>query len=231
VTAPGASAPDQARHPKASVAGWAELCRRLGARATSDALEAAGADLLRRWTEPHRRYHDRTHLEFVLDSLDTLAEGADEEANAAFARAAVAAWYHDAIYDPTRSDNEEQSGRLATEQLAALGVDGGVCAEVVRLVLLTRTHRAHGDDRAGQLLCDADLAILAAAPVAYETYAAAVRREYGHLSDDEFRAGRIAVLEDLASRRLLFHTPYARQHWEPVARTNIGRELRMLTAT
>jgi len=75
------------------------------------------------------------------------------------------------------------------------------------------------------VLCDADLAILAAAPDRYDAYLAGVRRDYAHVSDPDFAAGRTAVLRDLAARPRLFHTPYAREHWEPAARQNLAREL------
>ena len=69
--------------------------------------------------------------------------------------------------------------------------------EVARLVLLTAGHDPEPGDANGAVLCDADLAVLAGPPDAYAAYASAVRAEYGHLSDEEFTAGRIAVLERL----------------------------------
>ena len=250
----GSTPSTQEQHPKASTAGWADLCHRLGSSATSGALEAVAVELLGRWSEPHRHYHNRAHLAFVLDAIDTLAgaaaargpssgrqPGKDQPAGVqsggqrtgapsrAHDLAAAAAWYHDAIYDPTRSDNEERSAALAREQLDTIGVGAGVRDEVMRLVLLTRGHQPALGDAAGRLLCDADLAILATAPEVYERYAGAVRVEYAHLPDEEYHAGRIAVLEDLR-RRALFHTSYARQHWETAARANLDRELRTLNA-
>ena len=70
-------------------------------------------ELLRRWGEPHRHYHDRRHLSEVLAALPDDAPRAVR----------LAAWYHDAVYDPTRDDNEEASARLAREQLHALVSD------------------------------------------------------------------------------------------------------------
>ncbi len=227
---PGTDAPWRGRepYPKDSAAAWVALCRRLGATATSDAAEAAGVELLERWSEPHRRYHSRSHLASVLGALDALFEASGEGTPGAHDLARAAAWYHDAVYDPARSDNEEQSAEFAERQLASLGVDPTLRAEVTRLVRLTRDHKPGHDDEAGSLLCDADLSILATEPEMYEKYTAAVREEYGHLTDEEFRAGRITVLRSLAGHVTLFHTPYARQHWEGTARANLDRERRSL---
>jgi predicted metal-dependent HD superfamily phosphohydrolase len=79
------------------------------------------------------------------------------------------------------------------------------------------------------VLCDADLAILAAPPAAYAAYTAAVRQEYHFVPDDAFRAGRAAVLRRLLELPRLFRTPYGRRAWEATARYNLTGELEMLS--
>jgi predicted metal-dependent HD superfamily phosphohydrolase len=100
--------------------------------------------------------------------------------------------------------------------------------EVERLVLLTATHDPGPDDADGAVLCDADLAVLASPPEAYAAYASAVRAEYGHLSDDVFTAGRIAVLERLLARPRLYRLPAVAEDWTPRARANLTAELTLL---
>ena len=178
-----------------------------------DALLAAYAD-------PGRGYHDTLHLTEVLDRLDELtAAGVGFDTTAA----ALAAWFHDAVYDGER-DAEERSAVWAEEALAGTPY----AAEVARLVRLTETHDPDTDDHAGQALCDADLAILASGEQRYDAYLAGVRRDYAHLPDADFTSGRMAVLHDLAGREQLFHTAYGREHWEPAARANLARELAAL---
>ena len=99
---------------------------------------------------------------------------------------------------------------------------------MARLVRLTETHQPDDADPNGCALSDADLAILAAPQDRYDEYVAAVRREYAHLPDDVFDAGRAAVLGALAGKPHLFHTAYAREHWEAPARANLERELAAL---
>jgi predicted metal-dependent HD superfamily phosphohydrolase len=175
------------------------------------------------WSEPHRRYHDLAHLAAVLGLVDSLADAAADPA-----AVRLAAWYHDVAYDPQRGDNEEVSAARARIGLLGL-VDAAVLAEVERLVLLTAGHDPAPDDANGAVLCDADLAVLASPPVAYAAYASAVREEYRHLSDQEFTAGRIAVLEHLLALPTLFRTPTA-QPWTEPARANLAAELALLRA-
>jgi len=96
-------------------------------------------------------------------------------------------------------------------------------------VLLTAGHDPAPDDADGAVLCDADLAILAADPEAYAAYTRAVRAEYAHVPDDAFRTGRAAVLQGLLDLPALFRTPHGHAMWEPRARANLRTELRNLT--
>jgi predicted metal-dependent HD superfamily phosphohydrolase len=179
-----------------------------------------GRSLLRRWSEPHRRYHDVEHLAAILSIVDELG---------APAAVRLAGWYHDAVYDPRAADNEERSARLAIEALSALRAEPGLVDEVARLVRLTASHDPGPEDAYGQLLCDADLAVLARPWDEYQRYAAAVREEYRRLSDEDFRAGRAAVLRHLRDLPVLFHTPELRDRWEKQARANLDRELDALS--
>ncbi|MGW7384662.1 HD domain-containing protein [Streptomyces sp. NPDC054794] len=181
-------------------------------------------NLLTRWQEPQRHYHTLTHLTAVLDHVDVLEKHADDPDVVR-----LAAWFHDAVYLPDRSENEERSARLAERALTEAGVPEAKAAEVARLVRLTVTHDPAEDDRDGQVLCDADLAILAAPPSAYAVYTAAVREEYHFVPSDAFRAGRAAILGQLLDLPRLFRTPHGRAEWEATARYNLAAELEMLS--
>jgi predicted metal-dependent HD superfamily phosphohydrolase len=184
--------------------------------------EETGTELMRRYAEPHRRYHTTTHLTEVLDRVDELAAEADD-----VEAVRLAAWFHDAIYDPTAQDNEERSAELAEHLLAG----HPAVAEVARLVRLTTTHDPAEGDRDGAVLCDADLAILAAEPGRYAAYAAAVREEYAAVPDEDFRRGRADVLRRLLELPALFHTSKGRERWEQAARHNVRAELMLLGST
>jgi len=173
------------------------------------------------WSEPHRRYHDLAHLAAVLGLVGELG-GAAADPDAV----RLAAWYHDVVYDPERSDNEEVSAQRARAGLRGLVTDERL-DEVERLVLLTAGHDPAPGDTNGAVLCDADLAVLAAPPESYAAYASAVRLEYGHLGDQEFTSGRIAVLEHLLALPTLYRTEAALP-WTDTARANLTAELTLL---
>jgi predicted metal-dependent HD superfamily phosphohydrolase len=196
--------------------------RQAGATAEDADLDAAGEYLLSRWSEPQRHYHTVTHLSAVLDVVDRHAELAPHPE-----RVRLAAWMHDAVYDPRAlgDANERDSAEFAAGLLATLGVPDDVADEVARLVGLTAGHATGADDPDGELLCDADLAILAGDDEAYAAYTAAIRREYAHVPDDAFKDGRAQVLKALLELPAIYRLPPLREQWESRARANLVREL------
>lgn len=185
---------------------------------------ALGQELVRRYGSVSRSYHDARHLLEVLDAVDAMVDEASD-----ITAVRLAAWFHDAVYDVRASDNEERSARLAESVLPAYDVEDKAVAEVARLVRLTRTHDPEPGDANGEVLCDADLAILASEPARYATYVDGVRAEYRHVDDRSFAEGRSAVLRDLLALPSLFRTVHGQATWEGRARANVLRELDLLS--
>lgn len=176
-----------------------------------------GDQLLGRWAEPHRHYHDTRHLMQVLDALGALGEAA------ASRPVVLAAWFHDAVYEG-RAGDEERSAELAAIQLSDLGLPEAEVEEVVRLVLLTASHRPDPGDQGGARLVDADLSVLGQIPGRYHYYARSVRLEHPGFDDLGFAEGRLRVLADLAGREALFHTRVGQRLWSVQAGENLAQE-------
>jgi predicted metal-dependent HD superfamily phosphohydrolase len=181
-----------------------------------------GEGLIARYREPHRHYHATGHLLHVLIMIDQLADDHD------LFLVRLAAWYHDAVYAIPAGEvsNEEASARLALRELSRVGLEQEDLNQIARLVRLTETHLPGPRDPEGELLCDADLSILASDPDAYADYVAAVRAEYAKQPEEEFLAGRLAVLTGLADREI-FRTAKGRQ-LNDAAHANLAREITKL---
>jgi len=182
--------------------------------------DALFLDLLDRWSEPHRHYHGCTHLLSVLEALDLLTEPGEAPRTVL-----LAAWFHDAVYRGAAGQDEEESARLAEKRLEEAGLPEGEVAETARLVRLTSHHRTEPGDDDGALLCDADLSILGGEPEDYARYIAAVRKDYAHIGDADFAAGRAAVVRQLLELDPLFHHQRARDLWLDAAQRNLKGEL------
>lgn len=190
--------------------------------ATLPRQQELGENLITRYSEPHRRYHTAKHLLHVLTMIDRLADDHD------IFLVRLAAWFHDAVYaiPAGQVSNEEASARLALRELSRVGLEQEDLNQIARLVRLTETHVPGSRDPEGELLCDADLAILASDPSDYAGYVAAVREEYAQVPEEEFLAGRLSVLTELGDGEI-FRTAKGRQLTD-VARTNLNAELTTL---
>jgi predicted metal-dependent HD superfamily phosphohydrolase len=181
--------------------------------------------LLARHREPHRRYHTATHVMWVLRHIDHIvAAGVPDEVDLGAVR--LAALWHDAVYVPTRSDNEAVSAQLAVDAAGVLGWPTDRAQVVHRLVLATAGHSPTAPDEA--VLVDADLAILGAEPKDYAAYVQGVRVEYAHVSDADWRVGRTAVLQRFIDAPTLFHTEVFQRERGARARANLAAELASL---
>jgi len=183
-------------------------------------------ELIARYGEPHRRYHTMVHIEDCLAQVAASTDMDDDQR--ALMDAAI--WFHDAIYDATRTDNEAESARLARARLLADGAAPEFVAEVERLVLLTAGHSVEDGDTLGARLVSIDLSILGAEPARYDAYAEAIRQEYIHVPEALYRPGRAAVMSRFLQSPRLFADHRWADRFEAQARANLRREIATLTA-
>jgi predicted metal-dependent HD superfamily phosphohydrolase len=181
-------------------------------------------EVVGRHREPHRRYHGVRHVTWVVRHVHELAT---EVPPADLGVVVAAAFYHDAVYDPTAADNEVQSAALAERVLGELGWDTSRSRTVGDLVRATAGHEPDGTADCAVLL-DADLAVLGSDPAAYQAYLTGVRAEYSHLDDQAWTRGRADVLRRLLERRPLSFTEPGRRRWESRAEANLAAELATL---
>jgi predicted metal-dependent HD superfamily phosphohydrolase len=164
---------------------------------------------------PDRHYHTIEHVSACLALLDEAAAR-----DAARDEVEIALWFHDAVYDGRRSDNEERSADWAAEVLERVGAAAESVRRVRELILATR-HDAAAADAQTSLLVDIDLAVLGAPERDFAAHDAAIRREYDFVAADAYRAGRIALLKSFLGRDRIYRTPYFAARFEAAARRNL----------
>src|SRR5216683_5961579 len=186
--------------------------------------EAIRAELVHAYSAPDRHYHNLGHVEALLglmrDNLTFLSDPAAVEA---------AVWFHDAIYDTHRNDNEARSADLARERLS----DTAAAEQMDRIAAMISATASHtlpsfGDERTASdcaLFLDMDLAILASPAAQFAAYEAAVRLEYGWVPEPMWIAGRRRVLEGFLARPNIYASPQFRSCCEAAARRNLVQAL------
>ena len=201
---------------------WAQLFAGLGV-ALADAYPVFDR-LVAAYSQAHRHYHTLAHLHEMFRVAGRLSGHADDTT-----AVKLAVWFHDAVYDTHRHDNESTSADLAVDELTRLGLDADLVGRVGGLVRAT-DHAAKSPRGDTAVLLDADLAILGASPERYRRYAEDIRREYDWVSDEDFRNGRAQILERFLSKEHIYHTATLRAEGEEPARANLKAELAELRA-
>jgi predicted metal-dependent HD superfamily phosphohydrolase len=182
--------------------------------------EAELARLAAAYNAPARYYHNLQHIENLLDRVEAypLHDPVVVE---------LAIWFHDAVYDPLRADNEAQSAEWALAFLQETILAPARRERVADLIRRTHDHTQPQPPHDTDLLLflDADLSILGAPKVAYWNYAHQIRREYQAVPEPAYRAGRSQVLARLLAAPVLFHTPALREELDAPARRNLQAEI------
>ncbi len=195
---------------------WAETWSLLGLAPPPGLL----ALLVERHREPHRHYHVLGH---VLDCLGKAA--ASRPIQRRPAAVDLALWFHDAVYDTHRSDNEERSAELAAERLSGI-VPEHFLAEVGTLVLATRHRPDPPPSGDAAVVADVDLTILGEPADRFDAYQAAIRREYSWVPSFVYRRRRARLLEGFLARERIYATDRFYERYEAAARRNLARALR-----
>lgn len=182
-----------------------------------------------RYGEPQRHYHTWDHIGALKRHYDDLS--------AHWRRPVPVLWalyWHDAIYDPTASDNEELSAQLLEAEGSSVLAEDDLAlgAQIIRA---TAKHEIPGgldpdDENDLALFLDIDLSILGAAAPVFDQYEADVRAEYAFVPDEAFRAGRLRILKSFSDRETIYFTAEGRQRWDQQARANLGRSIAQLSA-
>jgi predicted metal-dependent HD superfamily phosphohydrolase len=174
------------------------------------------AILGRRYTAPQRHYHNLEHIFFGYYK-HRLFFG-DMTPPLLFA------WlYHDSIYNPQASDNEEQSAQVFRSDNQFIGLDPDAADEVIQLILSTK----HTGEK--NIITDVDLVGLGSSPENYDANSAAIRREYYMATDEQWKEGRCAFIQRFLAMDRIFFTPQFREAYEKAARENLQREFQALT--
>jgi predicted metal-dependent HD superfamily phosphohydrolase len=174
--------------------------------------------------EAGRHYHTDRHISECLKHFNSFRHLAERPGEIE-----IALWFHDAVYDARRQDNEVLSAAWATEYLNAERAESGVVDRIAAMILATKNHIAQDSDTA--LLLDIDLGILGSNPEAFEAYDRAIQLEYAWVPEAEYRSARAKVLQQFLDRPILYQTREFRDRYEAQARSNLEQKIASLTLT
>ena len=190
--------------------------------------DAVLADLRNRHAEPQRHYQTWDQIEALLRWFEARRNHLHDPLSVE-----LAILFHDAAYDPTRSDNEAESARLLKDTDLP-GVSDAVQARAVRMIEATARHEipdglepADQSDMAEFL--DMDLSILGARSEVFDAYEDAIRREYAFVPEALYREARRGILQRFLERDRLYFSDWGRERFEATARINLAASIAALS--
>lgn len=175
------------------------------------------------YSDPVRHYHTDAHVTECLLLLDRFTHLANRPGEVE-----IAIWFHDAVYDTKRSDNEEASAEWARRFLTSVNVEQDAIDRVTAMILATKTHESNDIDC--ELLLDIDLSILGTDSDIFEAYDRAIRQEYDWVRQEQYVVARMAILNSFLSRPRIFRTAEFFRTHEEQARDNLQRKVLQLGA-
>ncbi|GAB3332345.1 HD domain-containing protein [Marilutibacter aestuarii] len=188
------------------------------------------ARLREAYARPPRAYHNFGHVEEVMRHVDAVADGPGWRQPR---EVRLAVLYHDAIYEPSRHDNEARSAAFARAEIgAAMSREDVDVERVAWLIELTARHGQFGpadfadDAHPGDVrhFLDCDMAILGAAPDAFDAYDRGIASEYrGHVPGWLFRINRRRFLKGLLAKERIFLSDFFHERLDARARANLRR--------
>jgi predicted metal-dependent HD superfamily phosphohydrolase len=171
--------------------------------------------------EKHRHYHNPRHLIFCLQQLDSSASLMEDKD-----AIEMAIWFHDVIFEPMASDNEERSAGLF--KIVAEGHFSSNFVDTVSdIIVATKHHDAPGSSNKAYML-DIDLSSLGIPWMYFRQDCIDLRAELTGISDIRFYSGKLKFFNTLISRPRIYFTDSFFTRYELEARRNIMRYTSLL---
>jgi|SRR5688572_28112008 len=198
---------------------WEAVWQKLHTHAIPD---NAFDELTRVYSSPDRFYHNLAHIQdclSVFDQAKSLAAHPGE--------VELAIWFHDAVYDTRRNDNEQKSAGWAASVIHEAGLTNEIADRVTHSILATR-HDTKVTDIDAQVLVDVDLSILGREADVFWLYEENIRKEYAWVPESQFRQKRAEILRSFLDRRHIYYHEKFREMFEERARLNLKQAITRL---
>ncbi|MCW7458239.1 hypothetical protein ND856_06365 [Leptospira bandrabouensis] len=170
-----------------------------------------------RYSEPHCAYHNLNHLYQMLGEFEKVEAQLEDSEMVLFAL-----YYHDLVYDPKSKTNEEE--RLLDLEIRKERIN--LCLDHI---LATKSHRLGDNSNTDtKYFLVMNLSILGSEENQYLEYTKNIRKEYSNYSDEDYRKGRIQVLDHFSETIRLYQTGYFFDQYEMRSRYNVKTEIHSL---
>jgi predicted metal-dependent HD superfamily phosphohydrolase len=180
------------------------------------------AEIEKNYSHKKRHYHTLQHLTDLLAQLTKVKHEIKNWNIILFTL-----YYHDIIYNPLHSNNEEKSAKLAEKRMKQVGISADAIEACKRQIIATKAHN-QSDNSDTNYFIDADLSILGQPWEIYTAYYKNVRKEYSIYPDFIYNPGRKKVLQHFLAMDRIFKTDFFNSQLEGQAKQNLQNEIALL---
>jgi predicted metal-dependent HD superfamily phosphohydrolase len=149
--------------------------------------------LLSMWNESHRHYHNLNHLNDLIEQIN---ENKSKFSEKEYEKLMLAAIFHDCVYDPMSSTNEEDSAKFLIE--CAVDKSNSDILDVQRMILDTKTHKS--TTPLSESFNKFDMSIVERDFDQLLEWENGTSEEFSVYSKNEYKVGRIKFLESLLDK-------------------------------
>lgn len=173
------------------------------------------------YNQSHRYYHNINHIMDCLGELELVSFINSNQRDII----ETAVWYHDAIYNPYSSLNEENSLKLFQ---VGIGYDTNKNILVESAILATKYHLEYqplNKPLTTEVMLDIDLSGFGKDWITCRAHADNIRKEYYRTNDTDFYTGRLNFLETINQRESLYYTDFFKNKYHEQSKINIKIEI------
>lgn len=150
-------------------------------------------DIIKRWNEKHRKYHTISHLEDLIQQINTYNGLSPKE----YDMLTLTAIFHDVIYNPRRGDNEVQSAEFFLNHIA-MNKDIPDIQEIATMIRDTKNHTP--STHLSGIFSNMDMSIVRRPYPELLKWEDEISYEYSHLPRIVYVIGRVRFLRQMIKK-------------------------------
>lgn len=148
--------------------------------------------LLSMWNESHRSYHTLDHLNDLIKQIN---EDKSKFSEKDYDKLIIASLFHDCVYDPAKSDNEEMSSKFFLESCLDKNSD---ILDIDRMILDTKTHKSN--NKLSESFNYYDMNIVERDFNSLLKWEEGIHYEFSIYDNETYKNGRLQFLESLLDK-------------------------------
>lgn len=164
-------------------------------------------------------YHNLKHIQNLLKYLNDFELDFNDKL-----MLELSIWFHDIIYDPKSINNEFYSAIYFDDFIRNSGNFDAyhIINDIIYNIILSTKHDNSAKTRLEKIMCDIDLRELAEDWYIDNSYK--IKKEYSHLSNEEWKRGRIDFINKFLNKDRIYLTDEYYNLYETKARLNLTKE-------